>query len=75
MLTERQIVSSATVEALDFGAIRGFLSEQGFDLATPPQPASDDDLRNASIAEEFGGVLRPTLYQPVDKVLFGIWGV
>ena len=68
VLTERQIVSSATVEALDFGAIRGFLSEQGFDLETPPQPASAADLRNASIANELDGVLRPTLY---GLLLFG----
>lgn len=68
VLTERQIVASATIEALDFGAIRDFLSEQGFDLDTPPQPASADDLRNASIASETKGVLRPTLY---GLMLFG----
>lgn len=62
VLTERQIVPSVTVEALDFGAIRRFLSAQGFDLETPPQPAREDDLRNASIAEDLDGVLRPTLY-------------
>lgn len=62
VLTERQIVPSATVEALDYGAVRRFLSSQGFDLETPPQPAREDDLRNASIAEDLDGVLRPTLY-------------
>lgn len=62
MLTERQIVPSVTVEALDFGAVRRFLSAQGLDLETPLQPAREDDLRNASIAEDLDGVLRPTLY-------------
>ena len=68
VFTELLIVSSATVEALDFGAIRGFLSEQRFGLDTPPQPASDGDLRNASMVAALDGVLRPTLY---GFMLFG----
>ncbi len=62
VLTERQIVPSATVEDLDFGAVRSFLRAQGLDPDEPPQPARDDELRSASIADTLDGVLRPTLY-------------
>ena len=62
VLTEQQVVSSATVDDLDFGAVRTFMQAQGMDTDQTPQPAHEDDLRNASIAEELDGVLRPTLY-------------
>ena len=62
VLTEQQVVSSAIVDDLDFGAVRTFMQAQGMDTDQAPQPAHEDDLRNASIAEELDGVLRPTLY-------------
>ena len=62
VLTERQIIPSAVVDDVDFGAVRAFMKAQGLETDAAPQPARDDDLRNASVAEELDGVLRPTLY-------------
>ena len=62
VLTEKQILPSATVDDIDFGAVRTFLRAQGLDTEREPQPAREDDLRNASIVDELDGVLRPTLY-------------
>lgn len=62
VLTETQIVHSATVEDIDFGAVRAYLRAQGLDLDEGPQPAREDDLRNASVVDELDGILRPTLY-------------
>ena len=62
VLTERQIIPSAVVDDIDFGAVRTFMKAQGAETDAAPQPARDDDLRNASVAEELDGVLRPTLY-------------
>ena len=62
VLTEKQILPSATVDDIDFGAVRSFLRAQGLDTEREPQPAREDDLRNASIVDELDGVLRPTLY-------------
>ena len=62
VLTEQQVIPAATVDAVDFGAVRSFMHRQGFDIDAAPQPARDDDLKNASIVDELDGVLRPTLY-------------
>ncbi len=62
VLTEKQIIPSATVEDIDLGAVRSFMRKQGLDPDRAPQPAREDDLRNASIVETLDGVLRPTLY-------------
>ena len=62
VLTEKQVVPSASIEDIDFAAVRSFMRSQGLDTEQAPQPAREDDLRNASIADELGGVLRPTLY-------------
>lgn len=62
VLTERQIIPSATVEEIDFSAVRSFMRAQGLETDQEPQPARADDLRNASVADELDGVLRPTLY-------------
>ena len=62
VLTEKQIVPSATVDDIDFGAVRSFMRKQGLDTDQAPQPAREDDFRNASIADDLDGVLRPTLY-------------
>ena len=62
VLTEKQVVPSAALDDVDFGAVRTFMQAQGLDTEGAPQPAREDDLRNASIADELDGVLRPTLY-------------
>ena len=62
VLTEKQIIPSATVDDIDFGAVRAFMRAQGLDPDEAPQPAREDDLRNGSIVDELEGVARPTLY-------------
>ena len=62
VLTEKQIIPSATVDDIDFGAVRAFMRAQGLDPDEAPQPAGEDDLRNGSIVDELDGVPRPTLY-------------
>ena len=62
VLTEKQIIPSATVDDIDFGAVRAFMRAQGLDPDEAPQPAREDDLKNGSIVDELDGVPRPTLY-------------
>lgn len=62
VLTEQQGVSSATVDDIDFGAVRTFMQAQGLKTDLAPQPTREADLCNASIVEELDGVLRLTLY-------------
>ena len=62
VLTEQQIIPAAHLDDIDFGAVRSFMQAQGLDTEQAPQPARDDDLRNASVTDELDGVLRPTLY-------------
>ena len=62
VLTEQQIVPTAHLDDIDFGAVRSFMRAQGLDTEQTPQPAREDDLRNASVIDELDGVLRPTLY-------------
>lgn len=62
VLTEKQVVPSAAVDDIDFGAVRSFMQAQGLDTEQVPQPARADDLRNASVIDVLDGVLRPTLY-------------
>ena len=62
VLTEQQVVSSATVDDIDFGAVRTFMQAQGMETDLEPQPTHEADLRSASIVDELDGVLRPTLY-------------
>ena len=50
------------MEEIDFSAVQSFMRAQGLDTEREPQPAHADDLRNASVADELDGVLRPTLY-------------
>ena len=47
VLTEKQVVPSATVDDIDFGAVGAFMRAQGLDTEQAPQPARDDDLRYA----------------------------
>ena len=62
VLTEEQVVYGAGVEDIDVAAFKFFMRSQGRDMDDGPQPHIEDDLKNASIVEEFDGVLRPTLY-------------
>ena len=62
VLTEQQIIPAAHLDDIDFGAVRSFMQAQGLDTEQTPQPAREDDLRNASVTDELDGVLRPTLY-------------
>ena len=54
--------SSATVDDIDFSAVRTFMQAQGMEVQAAPQPAREKDLLVASAADEVDGVLRPTLY-------------
>ena len=69
VLTENQVVPSASADDIDFGAVRAFMQAQGLDTEQTPQPAREDDLRNASVIDELDGVLRPTLY---GLMVFGV---
>ena len=62
VLTEQQIIPSATVDDIDFSAVRTFLQAQGMDLDAAPQPTRQEDLLVASVADEVDGTARPTLY-------------
>ncbi len=62
VMTERQVVPLAAVDHLMPGEFRSFMRRQGFDMDSTPQPARDDDLVNASVADFLDGTLRPTLY-------------
>ena len=62
VLTEQQIISSATANEIDMDAFRAFMRAQGQSPDDGPQPAPDDDLRSASVCADQDGVLKPTLY-------------
>ena len=62
VLTEQQIIPSATVDDIDFSAVHAFMQAQGMDVRAAPQPAREKDLLVASVADEVDGVFRPTLY-------------
>ena len=62
VLTEEQVIPSASIEDIDAGSFRSFLRAQGLDTEEEPQPPIGDDLRNRRILAEFDGTRRPTLY-------------
>ncbi len=62
VLTEEQVVHGAGVEDIDQRAFRDFMEAQGAELVRNPQSSLEDELQAASVAEEFGGELLPTLY-------------
>lgn len=62
VLTERQVISSATAAEIDMDAFRSFMCAQGADMDAMPQPPADDDLRNAGVCADVDGVPRPTLF-------------
>ncbi len=62
VLTEEQVVHGAGVEDIDLRAFRRFMASQGAEMTGGPQPRLEDDLQTASIVEDLGGDLLPTLY-------------
>lgn len=62
VLTERQIIPTATVHDIDMAPFRSFMRAQGMRMAEEPQPDIETDLRNASVCDWLDRVLRPTLY-------------
>ncbi len=62
VLTEEQVIGSASSADIDPQAFRDYLHVLGIDTGTDPQPRSDDDLRNRGAVAERDGELRPTLY-------------
>ncbi len=62
VLTEEQVIRSATPGDLDAGAFRAFLQAQGLDTDEDPQPPLEDDMRNAGLLATSEGKLHPTLY-------------
>ena len=62
VLTEQQIIPTASVNEIDMGAFRSFMRAQGMRMAEEPQPNIESDLRNASVCDWLDRVLRPTLY-------------
>ena len=62
VFTEKQVVPTATVQGLDLDAFYSFMRAQGKDTEEEPQTEIESDLHNASVAEDFDGAIRPTLY-------------
>lgn len=62
VLTEKQVVPSATVSDIDVQAFRTFMEAQGMDMQRAPQLPIERDLENALVCADFDGELRPTLY-------------
>ena len=67
---EEQIVSGAGVSDIELSAFQTHLRRQGCDVATEPQLAVEDDLRNRGVLAEFDGALHATLY---GMLAFGKW--
>lgn len=61
VITEEQVLPAATVDDIDVAAFQAHLRRQGLDPQAPGATL-EDDLRNRSVAREFDGALRPTLY-------------
>ena len=62
VLTEEQVIRAATIEDVDHGAFRSFLSGQGLETDEEPQPPLEEDMRNAGVLAMSDGNLHPTLY-------------
>ena len=62
VLTEKQVIASATADDIDKNAFRTYMRAQGMRMEDEPQPAEESDLRNASVCDRLNGTLRPTLY-------------
>ena len=61
VLTEKQIIPSATVDDIDFGAVRGSCAPR-VSIRMRYRSRPGGTLRNASIVDELEGLVRPTLY-------------
>ena len=62
ILTEKQVIASATADDIDMNAFRSYMQAQGMRIEDGPQPDVESDLRNASVCDRLNGTLRPTLY-------------
>ena len=62
VLTEKQVLSNASLGDIDLGEFRSFMRRQGRHMEDEPQPDIKDDLRNASVCDWLHGEIRPTLY-------------
>ena len=62
ILTEKQVIASATADDIDMNAFRSYMQAQGTRIEDGPQPDVESDLRNASVCDRLNGTLRPTLY-------------
>ena len=62
VLTEKQVIASATADDIDLNAFRSYMRVQGMRMEDEPQPDAESDLRNASVCDWLNGTLRPTLY-------------
>lgn len=62
ILTEERAIHAATLSHLDIGAFRSYLTLQGLDTESTPQPDNADDLRNRGVAVDVDGTPHPTLY-------------
>ncbi len=60
--TKEQIIRSAGMDDIDLGAFRSFQRAQNIETRKAPQPATEDDLRNAGVIGEDDGSFHPTLY-------------
>lgn len=62
VMTEEQVMSSATVSDIDINCFHVFLKDQGLEYSEEPQIKIQDDLRNRGVLEGGNGQLHPTLY-------------
>ena len=62
VLTEKQVIASATADDIDLNAFRSYMRVQGMRMEDEPQPDAESDFRNASVCDWLNGTLRPTLY-------------
>ena len=60
--TEEQTVNWTNASDIDVNAFRLFLEAQGLEMHEEPQPAQEDDLRNAGVLAVADEALYPTLY-------------
>ena len=68
VLTEEQTIRAASTDDIDVAAFRSFLRAQGLETDQDPQPAREEDMRNAGVLTLADGQLRPTLY---GSMVFG----
>lgn len=62
ILTEEQVISTATQTDVDQGKFRDFLGAMGIEVEADPQPALEQDLVNRGVMAELEEELHPTLY-------------